>query len=211
MTSYSLRSGSPAKTRTEAVVIGVVSTPKGPAAAPGGEAVASAYGRRFAALLEVMGCRGQRGEVVKIPSAGTLRSPLLVLVGLGEESGIGTDVVRRAAGAAARTLPAADATSVTLAFPLPDADHVRAAVEGFELGGYAFTDYKSSPGDDAPSRGEVVVLCRSARDKATRAALETALVVSRAVVRSRDWVNTPPGRPGTRRVRRRRRRRGEVE
>ena len=189
MTSYTLSNGSPEKTRTDVVVVGLVSTPKGPAAAPGAEKVASAYGRKFGPLLESMGCRGKRDEVVKIPTAGTLKSPLLILVGLGEESEMGPDVVRRAAGVAARTL--GKAATVALALPAPDAEHVRAVVEGFELGGYSYTDYKSVSSDDRPE--EVVVLCKSARDKASKAAVGTALAVSSAVTRTRDWVNTPPG------------------
>ena len=43
MTSYTLRKGAPEKTRADVVVIGVVRTPKGLQAAPGGEGVASAY------------------------------------------------------------------------------------------------------------------------------------------------------------------------
>ena len=84
MTTFTLRKGSPDKTRTDVVVIGVVSTRKGLVAAPGGEAVASAYGRKFAPMLSVLGFRGKAGETVKIPTAGTIKSPLLSLVGLGE-------------------------------------------------------------------------------------------------------------------------------
>ena len=62
--------------------------------------------------------------------------------------------------------------------------------EGFLLGGYAFSDYKSASTSDVP--GEVVVLSDAARDKAAVQALETAQVVAAAVARTRDWVNMPP-------------------
>ena len=80
MTTYTLRKGSPAKTRTDAVVIGVVTAGKGVVAASGGEDVASAYGRRFGPLLATLGITGKRGDVAKIPTGGTLKSPLLVVV-----------------------------------------------------------------------------------------------------------------------------------
>ncbi len=188
MTAYTLRKGSPDKTKTDVVVIGVVKTPQGLAAAPGGESVASAYGRKFAPLLASLGYRGKRDEVVKIPTGGTLKSPLLILVGLGEEAEVGPDAVRRAAGVAARAV--SNSASVALALPAGDADHVRAVVEGYVLGGYAFSDYKSSSSDDSPA--DVVVLSDAARSKAATAALETALTVSAAVARTRDWVNMPP-------------------
>jgi leucyl aminopeptidase len=200
VTTFTLRTGSPAKTRTDAVVIGVVTAGKGVVAAAGGEDVASAYGRKFSPLLATLGITGKRGEVAKIPTAGTLKSPLLIVVGLGPADQVDPEVVRRAAGVAARTV--SNAASVALALPADDAAHVRAATEGFLLGGYTFTRYKSSgngsngraadeASDDAP--GQVIVLSDAARAKGTRAAFTTAQVVAAAVVRTRDWVNTPPG------------------
>jgi leucyl aminopeptidase len=187
VTTFTLRKGSPDKTRTDAVVIGVVSTRKGLVAAPGGEAVASAYGRRFAPLLATLGFKGKAGETAKIPTSGTIKAPLLIVVGLGEEADLGTDGVRRAAGVASRTV--SNAASVTLALPADDADHVRAVTEGYLLGGYTFDTYKSAASADRA--GEVVVLSGAARDEAAVAALETAQVVAAGVSRTRDWVNTP--------------------
>ncbi|RYU09569.1 leucyl aminopeptidase [Nocardioides iriomotensis] len=190
MTTYTLRKGSPAKTRTDALVIGVVSAGKGVVAASGGEDVASAYGRKFGPLLATLGITGKRGEVARIPTGGTLKSPLLVVVGLGPADKVDPDAVRRAAGAAARTVT--NAATVALALPADDAAHVRAATEGYLLGGYTFTTYKSSKGDD-DTPGEVVVLSPAARAAATQEAFETAQVVAAAVARTRDWVNTPAG------------------
>ncbi len=192
MTSYTLRKGSSAKVRTDVVVIAVTSTAQGPVLAPGGEAVASAYGRALTPLLASLGFTGTRDEVAQVPTAKTLRAPLLLLVGIGSADVLGdatrtTDAVRRAAGVAARTV--SNSASVALALPARDPAEVRAGAEGFELGRYAFTAYKSGPAKDEP--GEVVLLSEIARSKAGAAALETALVVSSAVRTARDWVNTP--------------------
>ena len=75
--------------------------------------------------------------------------------------------------------------------PAEDAAHVRAMTEGYILGAYSFTQYKTSSSDDSP--GEVVVLSDAARARPARAAFETAQVVAAAVARTRDWVNTPAG------------------
>ena len=83
MTGYTLRKGTPAKTRADVVVIGVVRTAKGLQAAPGGEDVASAYGRKFVPLLSTIGFAAGVDEVARVPTGGTIRSPLLVLVGMG--------------------------------------------------------------------------------------------------------------------------------
>src|SRR6478752_567182 len=83
LTTYTLSNGAPEKTKADAVAIGVVRTAKGLRAAPGGEGVSSAYGRKFAPLLSTLGFTGKAGEVTRIPSGGVVKSPLLILVGMG--------------------------------------------------------------------------------------------------------------------------------
>ena len=176
VTTYTLRSASPAKTRCDAVVVGVVQTSKGPELADGGEDVAKAYGRKLRPLLSSLGVTGKAGEVVKLPTSGTLSSPLLVLVGLGKEPG--TTAVRRAAGVAARGVT--NAASVALALPADTPELVRAVTEGYRLGGYAFTTYKKN-GDGKDKPGEVVVLSSAARRKEVIAAFADAQLVADAV------------------------------
>jgi leucyl aminopeptidase len=189
VTSYTLRSASPAKTRSDAVVVGVVQTDKGVELAPGGEDVAKAYGRKLRPLLASLGVKGKAGEVVKVPTAGTLTTPLLLLVGLGTAPE--ADAVRRGAGAAARSLT--NAASVALALPADSAELVRAVTEGYTLGGYTFTTYKKDAKKEPESPGEVVVLSPVARKKDAVAAFEECRIVADAVAATRDWVNTPAG------------------
>ncbi|GEP37174.1 putative cytosol aminopeptidase [Nocardioides psychrotolerans] len=187
-TTYTLRSASPAKTRADAVVVGILSTAKGPQVAPGGEDVAKAYGRKLAPLLATLGVKGKAGEVVKVPTSGTITSPLLVLVGLGDEAT--PTSVRRAAGGAVRAVT--NAASVAIALPADSPELVRALTEGAMLGAYTFTAYKKDAnGSEAP--GDVVLLCPNPRRKEMTTAFEEAQVVARAVAQTRDWVNTPPG------------------
>ncbi len=187
MTTYTLRKGAPDKTNADVVVVGVTKTPKRTAVAAGGEAVAAAYGRRFTPLLQTLGFTGKAGEVAKVPTAGAIKSPLLLLVGLGDDAT--EEAVRRAAGVAARTV--SNAASVALALPADSPALVRAVVEGWALGGYRFDRYKTDAKDDAP--GEVVVLSDIARQAEAAAALEEAQTVVRARALVRDWVNNPPG------------------
>jgi leucyl aminopeptidase len=197
MTSFALRTASPAKTRAEAVVVGVVPGDRGRSGdrgragtarlAAGGEDVATAYGRRLAPLLASLGLSGKPGEVAKVPTSGSIASPLLVLVGLGADPGPLS--VRRAAGAAARAVT--NSASVALALPAETPEMVRAVLEGYRLGGYTFTRYKSSASPSAPA--ELVVLSPAARRKESIAAFDEGQLVVDAVVAARDWVNTPPG------------------
>ena len=160
VTTYTLRSASPAKTRTDAVVVGVVQTPKGAELAAGADDVAKAYGRKFRPLLATLGVTGKAGEAVKVPTSGTLASPLLVLVGLGKK--VDAVAVRRAAGVAARTV--GNAASVALALPAGSPEHVRAVTEGYLLGGYTFTAYKK----DAKKHRRPARSWCSARPRAAR-------------------------------------------
>ncbi|MGA8846860.1 MAG: leucyl aminopeptidase [Nocardioides sp.] len=186
MTSYALRSASPAKSRADAVVVGVMSSPSGPTLAPGGEDVAKAYGRKLAPLLSALGVTGKSGELVKVPTSGAIGSPLLVLVGLGDT--VDGNAVRRGAGAAARALT--NAASVALALPAGSPQLVRAATEGFALGSYAFTTYQTS--SSSKVAGDVIVLSEQARKKDAISAFEEGQVIAAAVARTRDLVNTAP-------------------
>ena len=67
-TTYTLRSASPAKTRADAVVVGVVAGDKGPRLCDAAEDVSKAYGRRLRPFLSTMGVTGKAGEAVKAPS-----------------------------------------------------------------------------------------------------------------------------------------------
>jgi len=185
--TYSLRAANPAKTRAEAVVVGVVQKGKDVELAPGTEEIAGAFGRRFRGLLATLGVSGRPGEVTHLPTAGAISSPLLVLVGLGGT--VTTTGVRRAAGVAARSVP--NATSVVLALPADSPELVRAVTEGHLLGGYRFTRYTGPSDDNGPS--DVVVSSSVARRKEVAAAFAEARILATAVAAARDWVNTAPG------------------
>ncbi len=163
MTSYTLRSASPAKTRADVVVVGVLTTDKGPEVAEGGADVAAAYGRKFRPLLAQLGFTGKAGESVKVPTAGTIASPLLVLVGLGEARKLTPVAVRRAAGVAARSV--SNAATVALALPSDSAQLVRAVTEGYLLGGYTFTDYKQDTKDEKKALLDVMALEDSVKEE----------------------------------------------
>jgi leucyl aminopeptidase len=192
VTTYTVRKGSPDRTRTDLVVIGV-GTGKGGRLVPaaGAEPVAAAYGRKFAPLLASMGFGGAFGEVTRVPTHGTVNAAQLLVVGLGPADATTVETVRRAAGVAARNI--GNAASVALALPATDAAHVRAVADGFRSGLYRFVGYKSGT-DKVQKDGvaDVVVLSEAARQVDVVAALGTAGTVGEMVDRTRDWVNTPP-------------------
>jgi leucyl aminopeptidase len=128
--------------------------------------------------------------VARVPTGGRISSQLLVLVGMGPEPAERAAqvlAVRRAAGVAARST--ANAASVALALPATDPGLVRNVLEGYLLGGYAFSRYQSRTPDQRA--GVVTVLSPVARRQEAVTAFEEAQVVGPAVNAVRDWVNTP--------------------
>lgn len=196
--SYALRAADPAKTRSDALIVGIVATPKGPVVASGGEAVAAAYGRRWSGLLAGLSVTGKAGEITKIPSSDALNAPLLVLVGLGTASpdAVPPALLRAATGNAARMPLNAD--TVALALPARDGAEVSALVEGWMLGGYRFDLYKSAQKTptttDTASAGTpntVSVLSPAAKQAEVVAAFERGQRLAVHTAQVRDWVNTP--------------------
>ena len=101
-----------------------------------------------------------------------------------------TDMIRRAAGVAARSLNGTETVITTLS----DLD-LSAAIEGLILGAYRFTDFRSSktaPKDAGLREITVLASQKGGVTKATKQAAERAAAIATAVATARDLVNTPP-------------------
>lgn len=134
--------------------------------------------------LNATGGEGQvhRLVITELPVASVLT------VGLGDAGDEWqADTIRRAAGAAARSLDKVG--TVVTALSVLD---LEAAIEGLILGGYRFTDFRSektAPKDKGLTK--IVALAADAK-AATKAAAARAVDVASAVATARDFVNTPP-------------------
>jgi len=199
VTTLKLVDTDPADLLADAIVIGVYGqNGEGPLLlAPGAESIAAAFDGRLSQTLTLLGATGAAGEVVKLATLGTIAAPLVAAIGLGPVEGNGvptTEVLRRAAGNAARTLAGCD--EIVLMLPLNEADEpasVRALAEGALLGAYRFAGYKTKPQPGRrPPVNTVSVHVPDAADEAARAEVERATTVVGAVARARDWVNTAP-------------------
>ena len=117
---------------------------------------------------------------------GSLPVASVLTVGLGKPSDEWpADLIRRAAGTAARALGSAEAAVTTLA----ELD-LDAAVEGLILGSYRFTEFRTSktaPKDPGLRKITVLSTAKDAKAQAAHAA-----AVATAVATARDFVNTPP-------------------
>jgi len=175
------------------VIVGVIKGPDGPVQAPGAQDVDAALGGDLAATLTALGATGAQDEVTRIATRGALPAPLVVAVGLGaagEQPPADPEALRRAAGAAVRSL-AGHAARIAIALPARDETEAEAVALGALLGGYAFTRYRttSTPGSSlAPGAAEITVLA----GQDASAAASRAAIVAGAVNLVRDLVNTSP-------------------
>ena len=137
--------------------------------------------------LKTLGAKGGTDQLTRVV-APSLPVASVLTVGLGKDRDEWpADVIRRAAGVAARSLNGTETVITTLS----DLD-LGATIEGLILGAYRFTDFRSSKTapKDAGLR-EITVLAADTKAK-TKAAAERATAIATAVATARDLVNTPP-------------------
>jgi leucyl aminopeptidase len=202
VTSLALSSSPAATLKVDAVVIGVARGPKGLVLAPGADSVSAAFGKALLPALGGLGATGKAEQVTALATLGATTPKVVVAVGLGDVPARGeaydAELLRRAAGAAVRTLAGTAKVALTLAAvngedAVEAGTAVRAVGEGALLGAYCFTRYRTTDsGERREPVREVVLAVAGAKDKALRAATHRAEVLARAVSLARDLVNTPP-------------------
>src|SRR5215472_15214975 len=103
----------------DAIVVGIRQGQDGPVPADGAEDADAALGGNLAQTLATLGATGRAEEVTRLVSGGRLAAPLVAAVGLGPESDQATggtgqryEILRRAAGAAVRSIASAQVRSI---------------------------------------------------------------------------------------------------
>ncbi|WP_044524369.1 leucyl aminopeptidase [Mycolicibacterium septicum] len=136
--------------------------------------------------LTALGAKGGTDQVTRVVVGGVAAASVLA-VGLGKpRDEWPADLIRRAAGTAARSLNGTEAVITTLS----DID-LEAAVEGLILGAYRFSDFRSAK--TAPKdAGLTAITALTADTKAAKAQAQRAEDIASAVAIARDFVNTPP-------------------
>ncbi|MFI7634867.1 leucyl aminopeptidase [Nonomuraea sp. NPDC049400] len=182
MTTVRLNSADPVSFDTDALIVGFRSGQEGPRAAAGAESLDAAFGGKLAGSLKAVAFSGKAGELAKLPTFGAIAAPLLVAVGLGDSPD--TEGLRRAAGAAVRSL--AGTARAALALPADTPEEAEAVALGALLGAYAFSRYRTNGEQKAPV-AELTVVSGQSDAVAGRAG-----VLADSVALVRDLVNTPP-------------------
>jgi leucyl aminopeptidase len=143
------------------------------------------------ARLAELGFEGKAGQVLNVPTAA---GPSAVAVGLGDPGAVTTGVLRTAAASLARAAGIRTALATALADVeapgLARAAVAQAVAEGFVLGTYRFTAFKSEPAKAQLER--VVLTARPEHRAAVTTGSSRGLAVGEAVGLARDLANTPP-------------------
>ncbi len=135
--------------------------------------------------LKALGAKGGTEQATRV-LAPSLPVSSVLAIGLGKaRDDWPADVIRRAAGVAARSLNGTEAVVTTLS----ELD-LEATIEGLILGAYRFTDFRSAK--TAPKEPGLAAITALSGEKGAKATAARAADIATAVATARDLVNTPP-------------------
>ncbi|QYH37170.1 leucyl aminopeptidase [Salinibacterium sp. M195] len=171
---------SAALTQSDVLVIGVVKTAAGPQLIDNSPELAS-----FADALSIVGATGAQDELYRIPASG-IAAPAVAFIGIGDAT-VSTEVLRYAAGSAARQLRGAE--HIALAFGIEAADDTLAVLEGAAIGAYSYDVYRSTKPEASKSLATTITVVTPIDDASL---LERATIIANATHVTRDLVNQAP-------------------
>ncbi|MFD4354266.1 leucyl aminopeptidase [Nocardia sp. NPDC058518] len=198
MTAVADRSLGPELARTETIapdtdvlVIGLTSSENGPAIVPAdlfGDVLTAEVRAELLDALGSVGAKGKPEELTRVPAPAALADVTSVLaVGLGAADKIDAEQVRRSAGVAGRALSGTELVATTLS-----GIDLGAAAEGFYLGAYTFSSFKSKSAPKPDERPVVRLELLVPEPGFGTLDLLRAQLVAEAIATARDFVNTPP-------------------
>ncbi|MGW5923442.1 leucyl aminopeptidase [Nocardia fluminea] len=198
MTAVADRSLGPELARTETIaadtdvlVIGLTSSENGPAIVPAdlfGDVLTAEVRAELLDALGAVGAKGKPEELTRVPAPSALADVTSVLaVGLGAADKVDAEQVRRSAGVAGRALSGTELVATTLS-----GVDLGAAAEGFYLGAYTFSSFKSKSAPKPDERPVVRLELLVPEPEFGTLELLRAQLVAEAIATARDFVNTPP-------------------
>lgn len=140
--------------------------------------------------LTALGVSGKADEVTLLPGVEASKAKVLLFIGLGvaELADLTDELLRRAAGSAARQL--SNAKTAIFALPTDSVEQVAAIAEGIALGSYRYENQRSKK-SEKPVLADAQIATAVATSKDLPAVLKRAAVLGRAVRGTRDLINTP--------------------
>jgi leucyl aminopeptidase len=181
----SIASDAPESISCDALVVGAFAEGRASVLSSEGAAVDAALEGGLSEHLSAVSFKAKVGDVCVVPTLGRVPAKSIAVVGLGSKESVGPLEVLRGAGAAGRRLGDNAVVASALHCATSDGDSVAAAAEGFLLGSYRFTRYKSKP---RRSKIERIVFL----EEANHAGVTRGTVLAEATALARDLTNEPP-------------------
>ena len=202
MTSLSLTTKTAADLPVDALVIGSVRTPDGPALAAGHGLPRKAV-VHLGAVLEALEASGKVEDVHRVVAVPGVKAGAVVVTGLGDGTTRTTsfDLARLRDAAASALRAVRGKASVAVALPTSGVEQVGAVADGAWAGCYVYDKHAplaqgrrgSKAAKDQQSAGpKITVVSGAGGGRSARAAVTRAAVVGAARDWARDLVNTPP-------------------
>ena len=186
--TVTVSSSLPGRGVTDAVLlVGVVSGDDGPVVAGAQTHLGADAVTAIESGLRALNATGGEGQLHRLVVTGLPVASVLT-VGLGDpREEWPADTIRRAAGAAARSLDKVGTVVAALA-----GLDLGATVEGLILGAYRFTDFRSAKTAPKDTGLTKIVALAADTKAATKAQVQRAVDIATSVATARDFVNTPP-------------------
>ena len=166
----------------DVLVVGAIEKDGVASLLPRGRNVDAALDGKLSEHLTASGFKAKIGDTVVVPTLGRLPASSVAVVGLGSGD-VDPAQLRRAAGAAVRKL-GQNPVAATLLHEQSSTEGAAAAAEGFHLGSYRFTTYKSDPKPSKLQR--ILFLGEIDSEELARAGIRAA-----ATALARDLTNEP--------------------
>jgi leucyl aminopeptidase len=175
---------SPTTVSCDALVVAASSTPEGFDLLGRSVEVDAALGGRVSEHLDSISFKANQGDVEIVSGLPASAAKSIAVVGVGSPTEINASSLRKVAGSVARRLSSRAVLASLLHEVEPHAGSAMAVAEGFRLGAYRFTNYKSDP---RPARLERVLFLGHSLDQA----ISTAQIHADATTLARDLTNEP--------------------
>jgi leucyl aminopeptidase len=175
---------SPATVSCDVLVLAASSAPEGPSLVGRSAEVDSDLDGRLGQHLSEIGFKANHGDVEVLTAMPGVAAKSIAVAGLGPPKNIDPNSLRRLAGSVVRRLSDRPVLASLIHDIEPQSPPAAAAAEGYQLGAYRFTKYKSDP---RPARIERVLFLGHGLE----AAIATAQTHAEATALARDLVNEP--------------------
>jgi len=129
----------------DAIVVAAFKSSNGPTLSADAKVLDDALGGQLSEHLAHTAFKAKVADVALVPTLGRVPARTIVVAGLGDRNEVGRNEVMRAAGSAARRLTDRSTIASALHSDVSDESAADGSVEGFLLGSYKFTTYKSDP------------------------------------------------------------------